>query len=101
MLMTGTYVPRPVPQSVIDALTAVEVTTTAGQASGFQLIFAVSKDSVINRGLLPAGLLDPGTRAIIVVIANGLPTVLMDGLITQQALTPSSDPGASTLTLTG
>src|SRR5689334_6630896 len=101
MLMMGPTIAVPAPQPVIDALTSVQVTTTAGQASGFQLSFAVSKDSPINRGLLPAGFFDPNIRVIIVVIMDGFPTVLMDGVITRQDLTPSNEPGASTLNITG
>ncbi|MGH8905005.1 MAG: hypothetical protein ACRD0K_00415 [Egibacteraceae bacterium] len=100
-LMMGPTIAVPVPQPVTDALTSVQVTTTAGQASGFQLTFAVSKDSVINRALLPAGFFDPKVRVIIVVVLNGTPTVLMDGVITRQELSASDDPGASTLTITG
>jgi hypothetical protein len=32
---------------------------------------------------------------------GGFPNVLMDGIVTRQELTPSSDPGQSTLTITG
>jgi hypothetical protein len=52
--------------------------------------------------MLPAGYFDPMiTRVIIVVTLNGLPNVLMDGIVTRQELAPSSDPGQSTLTITG
>jgi hypothetical protein len=100
-LLMGPTLPAPVPQEVADALTAVQVRTTAGQASGFQLTFAVSKASPIERVLLPAGAFDPRTRVVIVVVPNGVPQVLMDGIVTRQEVAPSSEPGASTLTLTG
>lgn len=101
LLLLGRVLAVPAPQPLIDALTAVQVTTTAGQASGFQLSFAVSKASVITRLLLPTGLLDPGARVIVAVILDGTPTVLVDGVVTRQDLAPADDPGASTLTLTG
>jgi len=101
LLLMGPTLAVPVPQPVIDALTGVQVTTTAGQASGFQLGFALSKNSPLSQSLLPLGFFDPKTRVIVVVILNGWPTVLMDGVITRQDVTPSSDPGASTLTITG
>ena len=41
------------------------------------------------------------TRVVIVVTFNGLPNVLMDGFVTRQELQPSSEPGQSTLTITG
>jgi hypothetical protein len=100
-LLIGPTLPAPVPQVVIDSLTGVQVTTAAGQASGFQLSFHVSKSSLIERVLLPSGYFDPKRRVVIVVVPNGVPKVLMDGVITRQEVTPSNEPGASTLTLTG
>jgi hypothetical protein len=100
-LMIGPTVPVPAPQAVIDALTSVQVTTSAGQASGFQLTFAMSKKSKLNTQLLPVGAFDPGIRVILVVTINSLPTVLMDGIITQHTVTPSNEPGQSTLSVTG
>jgi hypothetical protein len=100
-LMIGPAVPVPAPRSVIDALTGVEVTSGRGQ-SGFQLTFALSKNSPLLTTMLPFGYFDPIiTRVIIVVTVNGFPNVLMDGIITRQQLSPSSDPGGSTLTVTG
>lgn len=101
MLLIGPVLPVPAPQPVIDALTSVQVTTTAGTASGFQLSFALSDPSLLNLALIPAGYFDPGIRVIILVILGGFPTVLMDGIITRQDVTPSNTPGASTLTVTG
>lgn len=100
-LLIGPTIPLPAPQQVVDALTSVQVTTSAGQASGFQLTFALSKESPLNRAMLPAGYFDPEIRVIVVVTTGGLPTVLMDGIISRQELSPSSNPGQSTLTITG
>ena len=100
-LMIGPAVPVPAPKSVMDALTSVQVTSSKDR-SGFQLTFAVSKESPLLKVMLPAGYFDPViTRVIIVVTLNGQPNVLMDGMITRQELAPSSDPGQSTLTITG
>jgi hypothetical protein len=100
-LLIGPSVPAPAPRQVMDALTAVQVTIGSGQRSGFQLTLAVSKKSVLSQTLLPAGYFDPSTRVIIIVTVNGLPNVLIDGVITRQDLAPSNDPGQSTLSLTG
>lgn len=100
-LMMGPVVAVPVPQPVTDALMSVQVTTTDGQRSGFQLTFAVSKKSLLNTTLLPAGFFDPLVRVIIVSTVNGMPNVLMDGVITRQEISPSSVPGQSKLTITG
>ena len=99
--MMGGVVPMPVPQSVIDALTSVQVTTASGQKSGFQLTFSVSKRSPIMKTLLPIGALDPPSRVIITVTFRGSPTVLMDGVITRHEVAPSSEPGQSRVTCTG
>lgn len=101
MLLMGPKIAAPVPRAVIESVTAVQVTTTAGQASGFQISFAVSKQSELTRTMLPAGYFDPERRVIILVIVDGLPTVLMDGLVTRQDVAPSNEPGGSTLTITG
>ncbi len=100
-LMIGPVVAVPVPQPVTDALMSVQVTTTDGQRSGFQLTFAMSKKSLLNTTLLPTGFFDPLVRVVIVATVNGVPDVLMDGVITHQEITPSSVPGQSTLTITG
>lgn len=100
-LMIGPAVPIPAPQSVIDALTGVQV-TSGRDRSGFQLTFAVSKRSPLLRTMLPAGYFDPMvTRVIVIVTLGGMPNVLMDGIVTRQELQPSSEPGQSTLTITG
>jgi hypothetical protein len=61
----------------------------------------MGKKSPLNLALLPAGYFDPGIRVILIATLRGLPTVLMDGIITRQELAPSNEPGQSTLTVTG
>lgn len=100
-LMMGPVTFSPVPAYLIDALLRVEVTQSAGERSGFQLTFAVSQDSRIQRELLPSGFFDPPRRVVIVVTVNGRSHVLMDGVITRQELNVSGNPGESTLTITG
>jgi len=100
-LMVGPAVPVPAPQSVIDAVQSISVTTGKDRA-GFQITFAVSKESPLLTTMLPAGYFDPiTTRVIVVVTLGGLPNVLIDGIVTRQELSPSSEPGQSTLTITG
>lgn len=100
-LMIGPAVPVAAPKSVVDALQSVQVTSSKDR-SGFQLTFAVSKGSPLLSTMLPAGYFDPiVTRVVIIATVNGFPHVLMDGIITRQELSPSSEPGASTLTVTG
>lgn len=98
-LLIGPAVPRPVPREVIEALTEVKVEEKATGQSGFQLSFTVGKGSEVERRML-AGFFEPAVRAIIVVTANSMPVVLMDGIITQQDFAPGKA-GQSTLTITG
>src|SRR5215510_6251170 len=100
-LMIGPMVPEPAPQEVMDAFVSAKV-TSGKDKSGFQLTFAVSKRSRLLTTMLPNGYFDPMvTRVILVVTTGGFPNVIMDGIVTQQELTPSSEPGQSTLTITG
>lgn len=103
-LMIGPVIPVPVPQSVLDALTSVKVMTTAEPhaQSGFELTFTLSNNSPLHTiFLLTGGSLPPVMRVVIVVTVNGTPEVLMDGVITKQEVSPGSDAGHSTLTITG
>ena len=103
-LMVGPVIPVPVPQSVLDALTSVKVMTTSEPhaQSGFELTFDLSNKSPLHTiFLLTGGSLPPVMRVIIVITVNGTPEVLMDGVITKQEVSPGSDAGHSTLTITG
>jgi hypothetical protein len=103
-LMVGPVIPVPVPQSVLDALESVKVMTTSEPhaQSGFELTFTLSNKSPLHTiFLLAGGSLPPVMRVIIVVTINGTPEVLMDGVITKQEVSPGSDSGHSTLTITG
>lgn len=100
-LMIGPAVPVPAPRVVMDALRSISV-TNGKDRSGFQISFAVGRDSPLLNIMLPAGYFDPiTTRVLIIATVNGFPHVLIDGLVTQQELTPSSEPGQSTLSITG
>jgi hypothetical protein len=70
--------------------------------TGFQLRFTLSKTSLIQLALLPAGFFDPMiTRVVIIVTFLGVPQVICDGVVTRQEMSPSNEAGQSTLTLTG
>lgn len=93
--------PLPAPLALVEALQSVEV-TSGRDSSGFQLTFTVSKLSLIQTVLLPAGGLDPMvTRVVVIVTLLGVPQVIADGIVTHHQLAPSNEPGQSTLTLTG
>src|SRR5258708_6512810 len=100
-LMIGPSVPLPAPLPVMEALSSVQVNSSKDR-TGFQLTFTVGKTSILQLVLLPAGYFDPIiTRVVIIVTMNGMPQVLMDGIITHQQISPSNEPGKSTLTVTG
>lgn len=100
-MLMGPAVPVPVPQVVVEALSSVQVTNSKDR-SGFQLTFTVGKTSLLLTALLPAGYFAPiTTRVIIIATLNGIPNVLMDGMVTNQELSPSSEAGKSQLTITG
>lgn len=100
-LMIGPAVPVPVPKPIIEALSSLEVTSTTGNASGFQLIFSFSSRSPLDELLLLLGQVGPFIRTIIIVTLNGTSQVLMDGMIVNHQLQPDVQTGQSTLTVTG
>lgn len=100
-LLIGPAIPIPAPKVVVDSLTSVQV-NSGGERGGFQLTFSVGKTSPLLNTMLPAGYFDPMiTRVVIIVTLNGVPNVIMDGIVTRQEFAPSNDPGHSTLTITG
>lgn len=100
-LMIGPGAPVPAPQVVINSLESVQVNSST-ERTGFQLTFNVGKNSVLQTTMLPAGYFDPMiTRVIVMVTVKGIPEVLADGMITNQELSPSDEPGQSKLTVTG
>jgi hypothetical protein len=100
-LMIGPVVPVIAPKVVMDSISSIQVTNSADR-SGFQITFSISNNSALLTSMLPAGYFDPiTTRIIIVVTLNGMPNVLMDGLVTNHELSPSNETGKSTLTITG
>jgi len=101
--MIGPAVPVAVSKSVLDALTSVEVVTTAGtSSSGFELNFTMSHHSPLETlFLLAGGVSIPLVRVVIVVTINGTPEVLIDGVMTHHEMRPGSDGGPSTLVIKG
>jgi hypothetical protein len=101
--MIGPAVPVPVSQSVLDALTGVQVNVYSGDTpSGFELTFTLSNRSPLHTlFLLTGGASIPIVRVIIVVTVNGTPQVLMDGVMTHHEVQPGTTPGQSTLIVKG
>lgn len=100
-LLIGPALPVPAPKEVINSIQSIQVTNSK-ERSGFQISFNVGKNSILLKNLLPAGYFDPiVTRVIIVVTLNGIPNVLMDGMVTNHELSTANEPGQSKLTITG
>ncbi|MFZ1220568.1 MAG: hypothetical protein WAO00_14840 [Chthoniobacterales bacterium] len=103
-LWMGPNDPVPVPFSIAEALTSVEVTHSDSGPSGFQLTFQIGRSGPLDLadyGLLKNPLIRPFVRVILLVRFAIAPEVLIDGIITQTQLSPNEQPGASTLTVTG
>lgn len=103
-LLIGPTVAVPAPATLVDALARVEVAHSDRGRSGFQIVFEAGRagaSDLADYPLLIQPLLKPFNRVILLVTFNAVPAVLMDGIITQQELTPSEQPGASTFTITG
>ncbi len=103
-LLIGPTVPLPAPPMVTEALDKVEVTHQEKKRSGFQITLKMGRSGptdLQDYPLMKLPLLAVNNRVIIVVTMGGIPKVLMDGIITNQEHAPSSEPGGSTMTVTG
>lgn len=100
--MMGPVVAAPVPSVVLESLVDVEVTIHDLDPSGFKLTFSVDKQSPLQlMFLLTNGLPILFMRCILVATVNGLPNVLIDGVITRNEIAPGDKGSNSTLTLYG
>jgi hypothetical protein len=95
-----------VPKLVLEALESVEVTSAAGQASGFQLRFQFNARSPLNTIFLiaagtAAGGAVPLLRVILLVTVNGTPHVLMDGVMTDYQAQAGQNGAPGTLSISG
>ena len=105
-LRLGTTTAEPATPFIAEALRKVTVTTSDSdkERSGFQLTFHVGRVAafdILDFRLLKNPLLQPFSRVGLTVTFNATVYPLMDGIITSVQLTPSAEPGASTLTVTG
>jgi hypothetical protein len=101
-LMIGPVVPVPVPKEVLDAVSEITVTTNDTGANVFQLSFKINNKSPLHiLFLLTGGGSIPVVRVIIIVTLNNMPSVIMDGVITNHEIKSGTDSGQSLLTVTG
>jgi hypothetical protein len=101
-LLIGPVVPLPAPKPVVDALTSVQVTTSATGHSGFSLAFTLGNSSILQTlYMLAAGGPAVELRVVIVVTVNSIPQVLMDGVMRQHEVQPAVGSSPSTMTVIG
>ena len=101
ILWIGRAVPLPAPYPVSVALVRVEVTNDAETGDGFQLTLTLGKDPASDYGLLQSRILHPMTKVAIGVLLGTSFETLINGVITHHQITPSNEPGLSTLTVMG
>src|SRR5215475_12584734 len=101
-LFIGPIIPLTPPREVMDALSEVEVKVVDVGQSGFKLTFSIDKQSPLQiLFLLTGGLPLLFMRVVIAVVVNGSTSVLIDGVITENNISPGDKGSNSTLTLMG
>ncbi|WP_228536472.1 hypothetical protein [Nocardia sp. XZ_19_231] len=101
-LMVGPAVAVPVPRSVVEALTSVEVTAQDEGVGGFSLSFSLDNRSVLpTLFLIAGGSPIPIVRVVLVATVNGTPEVLVDGVVTKTQIVPGGDGRHSALQVIG
>lgn len=105
-IMIGPVVPIPVPQMVMDALDSVQVTSAAGERSGFQMSLQFSSKSELNTffiiaGAMNSGPVTPPLRVMLIVTLNGTPQPLFDGVMTNVEVHAGVGGAPGMVTITG
>ena len=102
-LLFGPGVPAPAPQPVVEALQSVTVEENAGEIqSGFELTFALEKNSPLATRLLVAGASAlPILRIALMATINGRVTPLINGVLTKTDMQPGSGGAPATLSVKG
>lgn len=102
-LMVGPGVPVPVPRIVVDAIQSVKVEENSGETqSGFEMTFALDKDSPLNTlFLLSGGAALPILRVALVATIGGQAHSLINGVVTQTDLSPGSGGDPAMLSVKG
>lgn len=105
-LLIGPIVPLPVPRAVLDALDSVEVHSASNAASSVSLTFQFDSRSALNTLFILAGAQGTGPgklplRILLIVVLNGSPQPLFDGMMTHVEVQGSSQGSPGTLTVIG
>jgi hypothetical protein len=101
-LLIGPTVPIPAPIEMMQALGELEIKHQDRQRDAFQMTFSLGRSGMgMDYRLLQGGLLDPPNRVTIMVFIQGMPTVLINGMITRHQVRPSNEPGQSQIRVFG
>ena len=103
-ILIGESEPRPIPRELVEAFQSLEVTHNDQGRSGFQLVFRDGRRDrrdLYDYRWIANPLFNVFNRVILVITIGSTAQVLMDGVITHLQLSPSTDIGQSTTTLTG
>jgi len=103
-LLIGPTIPIPVTPDLTNSIKSIEVTNKDVDKDGFQIVFNAGRSGIkdiFDYPHLINPLLKPGNRVIIQVMFGIKPTILIDGIIRHQQLSPSNSPSQTTLTITG
>lgn len=102
-VLVGPTAPVPAPPRLLESIERIEVRHSDEGRSGFQMILKVGRNEfdLLDYFLLSTPLLRPFSRVVLLVTFNAIPQVLFDGIITNQQLAPSEEPGGTRLTITG
>ncbi|WP_282606176.1 hypothetical protein [Pelagibius sp. Alg239-R121] len=102
-VMFGPGVPIAAPRPVVDALQSVTVHENSGETqSGFDLLFALEKNSPLNTiFLLAGGSALPILRVALIATVNGRATPLINGVVTRTELNPGTGGAPAMLKVMG
>lgn len=97
-------VPTPIGPALADLLIDAEVTEVADGQAAFRLSFGAQRTDDgkgVEVELLADGRFTPGNRVLVIAMQAALPTVLIDGLVTDIWLNPARDPAQSRIVISG
>lgn len=97
-------VPTPIGPELADLLIDAEVTEVADGQAAFRISFGAQRTDD-GKGMeievLSDGRLTPGNRVLVMAMQAALPTVLIDGLVTDVWLDPAKNPSQSRIVISG
>jgi hypothetical protein len=102
----GPTIPTPLPSNLTEVIREIEVIHRDKERSGFKIEFYAGRQNTTTNTLDYSILQSPQIQMfnrvnILVSFNNGLPQLLMDGVITDIQLQNSDEPGVSKITLMG